>query len=284
MHTKFNKNGILETYGLECLLVIQTYILLLHLVLLASGKNRNVVKRRIECISVLLVCISFPYSQVYCDMESADGGWTLIASIHENNIKHKCREGDKWSSESLRSDSGSHYFPCDRAHIRMKFHKRRIFHFLFRISELGKSAYIRRHQCSNQCRFQKSSVFRSAGALNTVLQQMQNTLNRHYFWYNACFHFTSSWSTCYNCWKLWKFKSVKNMSLSECFFDSTRGTLSAKSWLRFKLKMYPLKSSVEQNRIRKYFWIPNVLCVKCFFETLHRRWKIKLLHDLFQIL
>jgi len=49
-------------------------------------------------------------------MESADGGWTLIASIHENNIKHKCREGDKWSSESLHSDSGSHCFPAI-AHI-----------------------------------------------------------------------------------------------------------------------------------------------------------------------
>ncbi|XP_039250619.2 uncharacterized protein LOC120328249 [Styela clava] len=37
--------------------------------------------------------------EVFCDMESAGGGWTLVASIHENNIGGKCTLGDMWSSE-----------------------------------------------------------------------------------------------------------------------------------------------------------------------------------------
>ena len=37
--------------------------------------------------------------QVFCDMSIAGGGWTLVASVHENNIKGKCTLGDKWSSE-----------------------------------------------------------------------------------------------------------------------------------------------------------------------------------------
>ena len=32
-------------------------------------------------------------------MTSDCGGWTLVASIHENNINGKCTVGDKWSSE-----------------------------------------------------------------------------------------------------------------------------------------------------------------------------------------
>ena len=32
-------------------------------------------------------------------MTSDGGGWTLVASVHENDINGKCTIGDKWSSE-----------------------------------------------------------------------------------------------------------------------------------------------------------------------------------------
>ena len=44
--------------------------------------------------------LAFP---VYCDMSTNEGGWTLVASIHENNIDGKCTNGDKWSSEEGRN-------------------------------------------------------------------------------------------------------------------------------------------------------------------------------------
>ena len=36
---------------------------------------------------------------VFCEMETFSGGWTLVASFHENNIAGKCTNGDRWSSE-----------------------------------------------------------------------------------------------------------------------------------------------------------------------------------------
>jgi len=38
----------------------------------------------------------------YCDMEIDDGGWTLVASVHDNNPYEtgRCTKGDRWSSEN----------------------------------------------------------------------------------------------------------------------------------------------------------------------------------------
>ncbi|CAK8684364.1 unnamed protein product [Clavelina lepadiformis] len=49
-----------------------------------------------------------PYT-TYCDMEIDDGGWTLVATIHDNNpwIFGRCSTGDRWSSEDGNID-GSH--------------------------------------------------------------------------------------------------------------------------------------------------------------------------------
>lgn len=38
--------------------------------------------------------------RTYCNMKSGGGGWTLVASVHENNMAGKCTSGDRWSSES----------------------------------------------------------------------------------------------------------------------------------------------------------------------------------------
>lgn len=32
-------------------------------------------------------------------MDVNQGGWTLIASVHENNMKGRCTSGDRWSTE-----------------------------------------------------------------------------------------------------------------------------------------------------------------------------------------
>jgi len=42
-------------------------------------------------------------------MSAAGGGWTLIASIHEDDINSKCSPNDKWSSASYDYDMSSSY-------------------------------------------------------------------------------------------------------------------------------------------------------------------------------
>ncbi|XP_074077024.1 LOW QUALITY PROTEIN: intelectin-1 [Macrotis lagotis] len=37
--------------------------------------------------------------QTFCYMKSGGGGWTLVASIHENHLAGKYTEGDHWSSQ-----------------------------------------------------------------------------------------------------------------------------------------------------------------------------------------
>ncbi|XP_004613968.1 intelectin-1a-like [Sorex araneus] len=37
--------------------------------------------------------------QTFCDMTTDEGGWTLVASIHENHLAGKCTAGDRWTSQ-----------------------------------------------------------------------------------------------------------------------------------------------------------------------------------------
>ncbi|KAL7978363.1 hypothetical protein Chor_014902 [Crotalus horridus] len=49
--------------------------------------------------------------QTFCDMSTNRGGWTLVASVHENNIFGKCTVGDRWSSQQ---GSNANYPDGDR--------------------------------------------------------------------------------------------------------------------------------------------------------------------------
>ncbi|XP_056386167.1 intelectin-1-like isoform X2 [Hyla sarda] len=59
-------------------------------------KNSNIYAK--DGIYTLITEDGLKY-QTYCDMITNGGGWTLVASVHENNMNGKCTVGDRWSSQ-----------------------------------------------------------------------------------------------------------------------------------------------------------------------------------------
>ncbi|XP_063044372.1 intelectin-like [Engraulis encrasicolus] len=67
-------------------------ILLLMMLALSSHVSRS------DGLYYLITANGVVY-QTFCDMTTAGGGWTLVASVHENNMNGKCTAGDRWSSQ-----------------------------------------------------------------------------------------------------------------------------------------------------------------------------------------
>ena len=42
----------------------------------------------------------FLFIKTYCEMSSAGGGWTLVATINDNDVTKKCTLDDAWFSNN----------------------------------------------------------------------------------------------------------------------------------------------------------------------------------------
>ncbi|XP_043914963.1 intelectin-1a-like [Protopterus annectens] len=66
-----------------------------------TARSCNEIKEKYQIKQDGLYYLTTEDSEVYqtfCDMTTNGGGWTLVASVHENNIHGKCTSGDRWTS------------------------------------------------------------------------------------------------------------------------------------------------------------------------------------------